>query len=84
MVEASPGVSVGYPIEWLTSKVKPDYVRVTICSGSVVVYCRDKMEEEVLDTSVGGCHVGMQPVCASIGIRHGQVVLGGHDSEVKC
>ena len=24
----------------------------------------------------------MQPVCASIGIRHGQVMLGGHDPEV--
>ena len=82
VVEASPGVSVAYPVEWLTAKVKPDYVRVTLRSGLVVRYCRDKMEEEVLDTSAGGCHVRMQPVCASIGIRHGQVILGGHDSEV--
>ena len=40
------------------------------------------MEREVLDTSTGGCQVRMQPVCASIGIHHGQVMLGGQGSEV--
>ena len=67
--------------------INPDYVKVTLICGSVLMYCRDKMEREVLDTSAGGCHVRMQPVCASIGIRHGQVMLGGHDSEetqLKC
>ena len=57
VVESSPGVSVAYPVEWLTAKVKPDYVKVTLRSGAVVLYSRDKMEEEVLDTSAGRCHV---------------------------
>jgi hypothetical protein len=82
VVESSPGVSVAYPVEWLTAKIKPDYVKVTLLSGPVVLYCRDKMEREVLDTSAGGCHVRMQPVCESIGIHHGQVMLGGYVSEV--
>ena len=50
-LEASPGVYVSYPVEWLILKIKPDYVKVTLISGSAVLYCRDKMESEVLDTS---------------------------------
>ena len=57
VVEASPGVYVAYPIEWFIAKIKSDYVKVTLISGSGVLYCRDKMEREVLDTSAGGCHV---------------------------
>jgi hypothetical protein len=74
VVEISPGVHVGYPVEWLQARNRPEYIKVTLLDGSVVRYWQEAVESAVLDTSSGGCHVRMPLIGASLEEARGRQI----------
>jgi len=62
VVQISPNVYVTYPVQWLTAAVKPEYITVSLLQGSEVLCWQYLVEESVLDSSIGGCHVQLPMV----------------------
>jgi hypothetical protein len=54
----------------LTAAVKPEYITVSLLQGSEVLCWQYLVEQSVLDSSAGGCHVRLPTVPALYSGEH--------------